>query len=284
GPDGGESRCGRVGARSRVAGRRRNPAHVDRSRRHQTRIRLRSDGGSLCRSVDSGHRVGRRRHARSFRRGVHGGPRRRRARRVDLSLRGDERSRAETASARARHPGASVNPRMLIPSIDLKGGAVVQLVQGERLAIRDDDVFRWVRRFGRFPKVQVIDLDAAMGAGDNLALVRQIAGALRCRVGGGIRTVERAQEVLAAGAEQIIAGSALFRNGAPDLAFARALAEGVGRARVIAAVDSKGGRVVINGWKTALPLTAVDAVRALEPYCDEFLYTHVDTEGLMRGT
>ena len=171
---------------------------------------------------------------------------------------------------------------MLIPSIDLKGGAVVQLVQGERLAIRDDDVFRWVRRFGRFPKVQVIDLDAALGTGDNL--VRQIAGALRCRVGGGIRTVERAQEVLAAGAEQIIAGSALFKNGAPDLAFARALAEGVGRARVIAAVDSKGGRVVINGWKTALPLTAVDAVRALEPYCDEFLYTHVDTEGLMRGT
>src|SRR5438874_7872369 len=173
---------------------------------------------------------------------------------------------------------------MLIPSIDLKGGAVVQLVQGERLAIRDDDVFRWVRRFGRFPKVQVIDLDAAMGAGDNLALVRQIAGALRCRVGGGIRTVERAQEVLAAGAEQIIAGSALFRDGAPDLAFAGALVEGVGRARVIAAVDSKGGRVVINGWKTALPLTAVDAVHALEPYCDEFLYTHVDTEGLMRGT
>ena len=173
---------------------------------------------------------------------------------------------------------------MLIPSIDLKGGAVVQLVQGERLAVRDDDVFRWVRRFERFPKVQVIDLDAAMGSGDNLALVRQIAGALRCRVGGGIRTVARAQEVLAAGAQQIIAGSALFKNGAPDLEFARALENGAGRAHVIAAVDSRGGRVVIHGWKTTLPLTAVDAVRALEPYCDEFLYTHVDTEGLMGGT
>ena len=173
---------------------------------------------------------------------------------------------------------------MLIPSIDLQDGAVVQLVQGERLAIRDDDVFRWVRRFERFPKVQVIDLDAAMGRGDNLPLVRQIAGALRCRVGGGIRTVARAQEVLAAGAQQIIAGSALFSNGAPDLEFARALETHVGRAHVIAAVDSKGGRVVIHGWKTALPLTAVDAVRALEPYCDEFLYTHVDTEGLMGGT
>ena len=173
---------------------------------------------------------------------------------------------------------------MLIPSIDLKDGAVVQLVQGETLAIKDEDVFRWVRRFERFPKVQVIDLDAAMGSGDNLALVRQIAGALSCRVGGGIRTIERARDVLAAGAQQIIAGSSLFRNGAPDLAFARMLCDGVGRDRIIAAVDSRGGHVVIHGWKTTLPLTAVDAVRALEPYCDEFLYTHVDAEGLMGGT
>jgi len=173
---------------------------------------------------------------------------------------------------------------MLIPSIDLKDGAVVQLVQGERLAIKDDDVQKWVRRFERFPKVQVIDLDAAMGTGDNLALVRQIAGTLRCRVGGGIRGVARAADVLAAGADQIIAGSALFTENAPDVAFARTLAGAVGRSRVIAAVDSKGGRVVIHGWKTTLPLTAVEAVRALEPYCDEFLYTHVDTEGLMGGT
>jgi len=173
---------------------------------------------------------------------------------------------------------------MLIPSIDLQDGAVVQLVQGEKLAIRDEDVFRWVRRFERFPKVQVIDLDAAMGIGDNLAIVRQIAAALACRVGGGIRSVERAAEVLAAGAAQIIAGSALFTDGAPDLAFAQKLADAIGRERVIAAVDSRGGHVVIHGWKKTLPLTAVDAVRALEPYCDEFLYTHVDTEGMMGGT
>src|SRR5512140_2948169 len=106
---------------------------------------------------------------------------------------------------------------MLIPSIDLQNGAVVQLIQGERLAIRDDDVFKWVRRFKRYPKVQVIDLDAATGAGDNLELVRQIAGALSCRVGGGIRTVARARDVLAAGARQIIAGSSLFSDGRPDL-------------------------------------------------------------------
>lgn len=173
---------------------------------------------------------------------------------------------------------------MLIPSIDLKDGAVVQLVQGERLAIKDPHVFRWVRKFQNFPKVQVIDLDAAMGSGDNLDLVRQIAGALTCRVGGGIRTVGRARDVLAAGAQQIIAGSALFKNGAPDLAFAKTLADAVGRDHVIGAVDSRGGQVVIHGWKTTLPLTAVEAVRALEPYCNEFLYTHVDTEGLMGGT
>ena len=173
---------------------------------------------------------------------------------------------------------------MLIPSIDLQAGAVVQLVQGERLAMKDADVYRWVRRFERFPKVQVIDLDAAMGVGDNLRLVQQIAGMLSCRVGGGIRTLERARDVLAAGAQQVIVGSSVFKNGQVDTAFARLLAEAVGVDRVIAAIDSRGGRVVIHGWKTVLPLTAVEAARTLEPFCGEFLYTHVDNEGLMRGT
>lgn len=173
---------------------------------------------------------------------------------------------------------------MLIPSIDLQNGAVVQLVQGEKLAVRDADVEKWVRRFQAFPAVQVIDLDAAMGVGDNLPIVRAIAPQLACRVGGGIRTVACAEEVLAAGARQIIAGSSLFRDGQPDLEFARALAGAIGADRVIAAVDARGGRVVIHGWKTQLPISPIDAVRALEPYCGEFLYTHVDAEGLMRGT
>ena len=123
-----------------------------------------------------------------------------------------------------------------------------------------------------------------MGTGENLALVRVIAGQLSCRVGGGIRTVERAQEMLAAGAQQIIVGSAIFKDGGPNLDFARELSGAIGTARVIVAVDSRGGLVVVNGWKTELPLTPAEAVRALEPYCDEFLYTHVDTEGLMGGT
>jgi phosphoribosylformimino-5-aminoimidazole carboxamide ribotide isomerase len=173
---------------------------------------------------------------------------------------------------------------MLIPSIDLQDGAVVQLVQGERLAIKDEDVFGWVRRFQQFPKVQVIDLDAAMGKGDNLALVRQIAAALSCRVGGGIRTAARARDVLAAGAKEVIVGSSLFRNGQPDRAFAKSLSDAIGIDRLIGAVDSRAGRVVIHGWKTPVELTAVEAIQALEPYCGEFLYTHVDTEGLMQGT
>ena len=173
---------------------------------------------------------------------------------------------------------------MLIPSIDLQNGSVVQLVQGEKLAIKAGDAEPWIRKFSTFPRVQLIDLDAAMGKGDNASIVADICGRLPCRVGGGIRSVARAETVLASGAHAVIASSALFRDGAVDTVFARTLAEAVGRDRVIAAVDSRGGHVAIHGWKTVLPITAVDAVKALEPYCDEFLYTHVDKEGLMQGT
>ena len=173
---------------------------------------------------------------------------------------------------------------MLVPSIDLKGGQVVQLVQGERPATASDDIEAWVRKFQRFPRVQLIDLDAAMGSGTNDGIVREIAPRLTCRVGGGIRTVERARAVLGYGASAVIVGSSLFRNGLADLAFAERLAAAVGPDRIIAAVDSRAGRVVIKGWKESVALTAVDAVRALEPFCGEFLYTHVDKEGLMQGT
>ena len=173
---------------------------------------------------------------------------------------------------------------MLIPSIDLRNGRVVQLVQGERLALEDPDLDAWIRRFARFPKLQLIDLDAAIGTGSNDGLVEYVCAQRVCRVGGGIRTVERAKAVLGQGASHVIVGSSLFAGGRPDLAFAATLAQAVGADRVIAAVDAKGGRVVIHGWRTALPVTAVQAVQALDPYCGEFLYTHVDKEGLMQGT
>jgi phosphoribosylformimino-5-aminoimidazole carboxamide ribotide isomerase len=173
---------------------------------------------------------------------------------------------------------------MLIPSIDLQGGKIVQLVQGERLAIETDDVDAWVQKFGGYPKVQLIDLDAAKGAGANERLVAQICGSLPCRVGGGIRTVERAEATLALGATKVILGSALFRDGRVDVEFAAQISERVGPDRLIAAVDGKGGQVVIHGWRTSVALTPADAIAALEPFFGEFLYTHVDLEGLMGGT
>ena len=173
---------------------------------------------------------------------------------------------------------------MLIPSIDLKGGHVVQLIQGERPAIATDDLDLWISRFKGFPRVQLIDLDAAMRTGTNDKLLRRVASVLPCRVGGGIRTIDRACEVLEYGAEAVIIGSSLFLEGRPNIDFANTLASTIGKRRIIAAVDSKGGRVVIKGWTEATSLTAVDAVQALEPFCEEFLYTHVDKEGLMEGT
>jgi phosphoribosylformimino-5-aminoimidazole carboxamide ribotide isomerase len=173
---------------------------------------------------------------------------------------------------------------MLIPSIDLQKGRIVQLIQGETLAVESHEIDLWVRRFRGRSKVQLIDLDAAKGEGSNDALVERICAELPCRVGGGIRSIERAQQVLARGATHVIAGSALFAGGQIDLPFARALSEATGPARLIAAVDSRGGKVVIHGWRTQLEITPVDAVRQLEPYVGEFLYTHVDREGLMRGT
>src|SRR5687767_1055818 len=101
---------------------------------------------------------------------------------------------------------------MLIPSIDLQGGRVVQLVQGDKLAIASDDLDGWIAKFAKFPKVQLIDLDAAMSRGNNDELVKRIAAQLPCRVGGGVRSVRRAEELIAAGARAVIAGSGLFRR------------------------------------------------------------------------
>lgn len=172
---------------------------------------------------------------------------------------------------------------MLIPSIDLMDGRIVQLVQGERKALEFSDFEYWIERFTKYPVVQLIDLDAAMGRGDNRHLLRQFTSRLACQVGGGIRTVERAAEILALGARKVIVGSSLFRDGTIDTKFASLLLRKAGRERVIAAVDSKNGRVAVKGWKEVSPLTPMQAVRELEPYCGGFLYTHVDTEGLMQG-
>jgi phosphoribosylformimino-5-aminoimidazole carboxamide ribotide isomerase len=173
---------------------------------------------------------------------------------------------------------------VLIPSIDLQGGRIVQLVQGERLALESADIEGWVGRFRDYRAIQLIDLDAAKGEGTNDALVSRVCAQLPCRVGGGVRSIARARALLDRGATHVILGSALFAGDAVDLGFAEALASALDASRLIAAVDSRGGRIAIHGWRTILNIATIDAVRALEPFVSEFLYTHVDREGLMQGT
>jgi len=173
---------------------------------------------------------------------------------------------------------------MLIPSIDLMGGRIVQLVQGEKLRLAFDDFEYWIEKFSKFPLVQLIDLDAAMRQGDNSALVEQIAKRLPVQAGGGIHTIDRARQVLDAGAKRVIIGSALFsQEGAVNTSFASALAENVGADRVVAGIDTKNGRIAVKGWKSQVELTPDDAIPQLEPHVAAFLYTHVDGEGMLQG-
>jgi phosphoribosylformimino-5-aminoimidazole carboxamide ribotide isomerase len=173
---------------------------------------------------------------------------------------------------------------MLIPSIDLMGGRIVQLVQGEKLRLAFDDFEYWIEKFSKYPLVQLIDLDAAMRQGDNSSLVEQIAKKLPCQAGGGIHSIERARQVLDAGAKRVIIGSALFSaEGTVNTTFASNLAESVGAGRVVAGIDTKNGRIAVKGWKSQVELTPDDAIPQLETYAAALLYTHVDGEGMMQG-
>lgn len=173
---------------------------------------------------------------------------------------------------------------MLIPSIDLLGGRIVQLVQGEKLRLAFDDFEYWIEKFAKYPLVQLIDLDAAMRQGDNSALVAQIARRLPVQAGGGIHSIERARQVLDAGAQRVIIGSALFSaEGGVNTAFAAELAEAVGVDRVVAGIDTKNGKIAVKGWKAQVALTPDEAIPQLEPCAAAFLYTHVDGEGMMQG-
>jgi phosphoribosylformimino-5-aminoimidazole carboxamide ribotide isomerase len=172
---------------------------------------------------------------------------------------------------------------LLIPSIDLMGGKIVQLVQGEKKALEFKNFAGWVERFSRYPLVQLIDLDAAMGNGNNQALIAEFCGKLPCQVGGGIRSAENVRQVLNAGARRVILGSSLIKDNAVDTLFARSLCGEFGIERLVMAIDSRGGRVAIHGWKTITEITPAEMMQALEEYCSAFLYTHIDTEGLLQG-
>src|ERR1700761_4810806 len=182
---------------------------------------------------------------------------------------------------------------LLIPSIDLMGGRIVQLVQGEKLKLSFDDFDYWIERFSKYPVVQLIDLDAAMRQGDNTALIEMIAKRLPCQVGGGLRTAEDGRRLLDAGAKRVIYGSSLFgvaedaepkrRHKLIRLEFAEGLKKTLGEETLCFSVDTKGGRVAVKGWKDSVDLTPEEAVTWLEDSCAAFLYTHVDTEGTMQG-
>jgi phosphoribosylformimino-5-aminoimidazole carboxamide ribotide isomerase len=173
---------------------------------------------------------------------------------------------------------------VLIPSIDLMGGRIVQLVQGEKLRLAFDDFDYWIQKFSSYPLVQLIDLDAAMRKGDNSVLVAQIAKRLPCQVGGGVRTVERARRILDAGARRLIVGSALFtEDGKVATAVADQFARSIGSDHFTAGIDTKNGRIAVKGWKSEIALTAEEAIPQLEPFVHGFLYTHVDGEGMLGG-
>lgn len=172
---------------------------------------------------------------------------------------------------------------MLIPSIDLMGGKVVQLVQGKKKALEFDDSEEWITRFSKYPLVQLIDLDAAMGKGNNARLVAEIARRLPCQVGGGIRSLEAAQKMLEAGAQRVIVASALFADGKLSAGFAEQLAAAVGNSNLVFALDASRGRVTIHGWQELTDVTPLEMIHTLDAYCAAFLYTHVDTEGMLQG-
>jgi len=172
---------------------------------------------------------------------------------------------------------------VLIPSIDLMGGKIVQLVQGEKKALEFENFTEWVERFAKYPVVQLIDLDAAMGKGNNRALVAEVCRQLPCQVGGGVRSADDAWQLLASGARKVIIGSSLIKDGTADIAFGSSCSQEFGAEKLVSAIDSRGGRVAIHGWKTTTSITPASMIGVLEPYFSAFLYTHIDTEGLLQG-
>jgi phosphoribosylformimino-5-aminoimidazole carboxamide ribotide isomerase len=173
---------------------------------------------------------------------------------------------------------------MIIPCIDLMDGKVVQLVQGREKALEGGSPDEMLARFSAFPEIQVIDLDAAIGRGSNDTIVEYLARRAATRVGGGVRTPERARKLVEQGARKVIIGTAAFLPDGINESFLRGAAEAAGRERLIIALDSMAGRIVVKGWREATALSAEEVISRLEPYCSGFLCTYVDKEGMLQGT
>jgi phosphoribosylformimino-5-aminoimidazole carboxamide ribotide isomerase len=167
---------------------------------------------------------------------------------------------------------------VIIPCIDLMDGKVVQLVQGRDKALEGDTPLAMLAKFAAFPEIQIIDLDAAMGRGENSSLVELLASRAKCRIGGGVRTAERARKLIEQGAHRVIVGTAAFTSAINEIAAA------VGPEKILIALDSKFGKIVVKGWQEATEFTAENVIGRLERFCGGFLCTYVDKEGMMQGT
>ena len=173
---------------------------------------------------------------------------------------------------------------MIIPCIDLMGGKVVQLVQGREKFLELPDPLAVLEKFAAYPQIQVIDLDGALGRGDHWEIIAELCRRKPCRVGGGIRSVEKALRAVEAGALKVIVGSSAFTATGVNTDFLQTLRAAVPREKLMIAVDCLGDRVAIRGWRETLPLTSTQALAQLEPYCSEFLCTYIDAEGKLQGT
>jgi phosphoribosylformimino-5-aminoimidazole carboxamide ribotide isomerase len=162
-------------------------------------------------------------------------------------------------------------------------GKAVQLVQGKKKALEVKDIDSLIEKFKPFGAINVIDLDAALGTGNNLRLIYKIAKMIKCRVGGGIRRVEIAKHIIDVGASKVIIGSAAFKDGEINKQFLSNLKKTLGKDKIIIAIDSKKGKIVIKGWTKSTGIDTFKVIKELEPYCSEFLYTYVDKEGTMKG-
>jgi phosphoribosyl-ATP pyrophosphohydrolase/phosphoribosyl-AMP cyclohydrolase len=172
---------------------------------------------------------------------------------------------------------------MIIASIDLQQGKAVQLRRGQEKILEKDDPLGLAREFDRYGEIAVIDLDAALQHGDNEVIIRQILPLARCRVGGGIRSVQKAKQWLAQGANKVIIGSAAYNQGKIDLQFLGQLTQAVDAQKIIIAIDARQGEIICQGWRQCTGLPVQKAIKALSPFCGEFLFTCVEQEGTMQG-
>lgn len=165
---------------------------------------------------------------------------------------------------------------MLIPSIDLMDGKAVQLRQGKETekVLEREDVIELAKYYSKFGDIAVIDLDSAFNNGkNNEKLIEQLCKIAPCRVGGGIRTVDKAQRLIAYGAKKIIIGTAASEEFLSQLP----------KDKVIVAIDTKNGKITTEGWTKELDKTPADYIKHFDDLCSGYLYTIVENEGMMQG-